>query len=134
MRMNVRAITLAGLAIGLFAAPAYAHHSFAMFDHAKTLKLAGTVKEIEWINPHTWIHLHIVDAAGKQITWSFEAGSIGQLTTAGWKRDDIKAGDKIEMGFHPLKDGSFGGQVLSVAMANGKTLCQGRGCAAEGGE
>jgi hypothetical protein len=126
--MNIKTMTLAGIVVGMFAAPAYAHHSFAMFDHAKTSKLTGTIKEFEWINPHSWIHMVIADAAGKQITWSFEAGSTGQLTTAGWKREDIKPGDKIEIGFHPLKDGSFGGQVLTVVTAGGKTLCQGNEC------
>ena len=115
----------------LFAAPALAHHSFAMFDHAKLQKLGGTVKELEWINPHSWVHMTTTDANGRAITWSFEAGSVGQLTTAGWKRDDLKVGDTITMGYHPLKDGSFGGQVLSVKTADGRTLCQGREC--EGG-
>jgi hypothetical protein len=48
------------------------------------------------------------------------------LTTAGWKQADIKVGDKIEIGFHPLKDGSHGGQVLTVVTAEGKKLAQGR--------
>jgi hypothetical protein len=84
------------------------------------------VKEFEWLNPHAWIHLTAIDANGKPVTWSFEAGSTGQLTTAGWKKDDLKVGDKIELGFHPLKDGSHGGQVLTVMTADGRKLAQGR--------
>ena len=109
----------------LFALPASAHHSFAMFDHAKRSTLSGTVKDFEWINPHTWVHLTTVDATGKQTTWSFEAGSVRQLVAAGWKQDSLKVGDKIEMTFHPLKDGSYGGQILTVMLPNGSKLSQG---------
>ena len=131
--MNIKALGLACVAAAMFALPAGAHHSFAMFDHNKTSSLEGTVKEFEWINPHAWVHMTTTDAAGKSITWSFEAGSVGQLTQAGWKRDSIKVGDKIVMGFHPLKDGSYGGQVLTVKTPAGQTLCQGRECETAGG-
>jgi hypothetical protein len=132
--MNFKAISLACVAGGLFAVAASAHHSFAMFDHNKTDSLVGVVKEVEWINPHVWVHLTQADAAGKSITWSFEAGSVGQLTQAGWKRDDLKVGDMVTMGYHPLKDGSHGGQVLTVKLPGGRELCQGRECEAGGGE
>ena len=131
--MNIKALGLACVAAAMFALPAGAHHSFAMFDHNKTSSLEGTVKEFEWINPHVWVHMTAPDKDGKAVTWSFEAGSVGQLTTAGWKRDSLKPGYKIEMGFHPLKDGSHGGQVLTVALANGGKLCQAHGCNADGG-
>jgi hypothetical protein len=129
--MTFKALTLAGIAASLFAIPASAHHSFAMFDHNITTTVTGTVKEFEWINPHSWIHVTAMDANGKPVTWSFEAGSTGQLMTAGWKRDDIKVGDKIALGFHPLKDGSHGGQVLTVTTADGRKLAQGRDARAE---
>jgi hypothetical protein len=125
--MTLKVLVLAGTAC-LLALPAAAHHSFAMFDHAKTVKLTGQVKEVEWINPHTWIHMTAPGKDGKPVTWSFEAGSIGQLVAAGWKKDDVKVGERIEMGFHPLKDGSYGGQVLTVALPDGRSLCQGREC------
>jgi hypothetical protein len=131
--MKLGSLVLAATATALFGTPALAHHSFAMFDHAKLSKLSGTVKEFEWINPHAWVHMTVTDATGKTVTWSFEAGSVGQLTQAGWKRDSLKVGDRIEMGFHPLKDGSHGGQVLTVAVDNGTKLCQAHGCNADGG-
>ena len=126
--MKFRAVGLAGIAVALFAVPALAHHSFAMFDARKTDTLAGTVKEYEWINPHVWIHLTAPDKDGKPVTWSFEAGSTGQLMASGWKADTLKVGDKIEMTFHPLRDGSYGGQVLSTKLPSGQTLCQGAAC------
>ena len=126
--MKIKAVGLAALALGLFAVPALAHHSFAMFDARKTSTLAGTVKEFEWINPHVWVHMTAPDKDGKPVTWSFEAGSTGQLVASGWKADTLKAGDKIEMTFHPLKDGSHGGQLLSTKLPNGQSICQGAAC------
>jgi hypothetical protein len=127
----MRVLLLASaLVFGVTAAEA--HHSFAMFDHAKIIKKTGTVKELEWLNPHSWLHVAVTEN-GKTITWSFEAGSIGQMTTSGWQRDSVKAGDKIEIGFHPLKDGSFGGQVLTVLAPDGKTYCQGLAAGCGGG-
>ena len=131
--MNAKILTLVGTMAALLAGPALAHHSFAMFDAAKTVKLAGTVKEFEWINPHTWIHLTVVDAAGKTQQWSFEGGSTGQLSQSGWTRETLKGGEKITLGFHPLKDGSFGGQLLDITFADGRSLCQGAACRAAAG-
>jgi hypothetical protein len=123
--MKTRFLTIGALGVLVFAVPASAHHSFAMFDHNKRSTVMGTVKDFEWINPHTWVHMTTMDASGKLQTWSFEAGSVRQLVAAGWKQDSIKVGDKIEMAFHPLKDGSYGGQILTVTLANGTKLSQG---------
>jgi hypothetical protein len=126
--MLTKALALSALGACALAAPALAHHSFAMFDAKKTNTLAGTVKEFEWINPHVWLHLTAAGNDGKPVTWSFEAGGPGQLTVVGWKPDTLKPGDKITLGFHPLKDGSYGGQLLTVSFPDGKTLCQGAAC------
>jgi hypothetical protein len=130
--MNRQKLALAFVAAVLFTVPAHAHHSFAMFDATKEVTLKGTVKEFEWINPHVWVHL-LVERDSKPILWSFEAGSTGQLTATGWKVDTLKPGDEITLSFHPLKDGSFGGQLLTVTLADGKTLCQGAACRAAAG-
>lgn len=125
--MNAKTLCLAGLAAALYAVPAAAHHSFAMFDQSKTTTLSGTIRQFEWLNPHCWVHLETL-TNGKATEWSFEAGSTGQLASTGWKHDSLKPGDKISITFHPLKDGSHGGQVLNVKLADGSTLCQGRAC------
>jgi hypothetical protein len=123
-----RRIPLFGVLLLTLTTPeAQAHHSFSMFDQAVLRKLNGTVQKLEWVNPHTWVHVSAVDEAGKPITWSFEAGSVAQLIAQGWKQDSLRAGDRIEIGFHPLKDGSYGGQVLAVRRPDGEWLCQGRG-------
>jgi hypothetical protein len=126
--MRIKGFVLAGVAAALLAGPVEAHHSFAMFDANKTTTVSGTVKEFEWLNPHTWVHVVAANPSGKPVTWSFEAGSTGQLATSGWKADTLKEGDKISLAFHPLKDGSYGGQLLSVTLADGKVLCQGAAC------
>lgn len=120
--MKLRICILAGLLAPVFAAPALAHHSFAMFDREKAVSMTGTVKEYEWTNPHVWIHLMAADAAGTPREWSFEMQSVQQDSYAGWKPDSVKPGDKVTIEFHPLKDGSRGGQLMSATLANGQHL------------
>jgi hypothetical protein len=126
--MTRRALGLAGIAAALLAAPAFAHHSFAMFDQSKVLYMLGLVKEFEFVNPHAWLHLAIVNDKGDASTWSFEAGSVAQLARLGWSKDSFKVGDQVEVGFRPLKDGSRGGQLMSVKLANSQKVCSNRGC------
>ena len=126
--MTRTAFSLAGIAALLLTVPALAHHSFAMFDQSKVLYLSGAVKEFEFVNPHVWLHVAIVNDKGEASTWSFEGGSPTQLVRLGWSRDDIKIEEKVEVGFRPMKDGSRGGQLMSVKLANGQRLCSNRGC------
>ena len=107
--------------------PALGHHSFAMFDNSQTVKLSGTVTDFEWINPHVWLHVEI-DSQGGPAVWSFEAGSTGQLQQTNWTPESVAIGDTLEVGFHPLKDGSNGGQLLDITKADGTYLCQGAAC------
>ena len=116
--MKFKIIALTGIALS-FAAPAVAHHSFAMFDREKAVTLSGIVKEYEWTNPHVWIHLMAPDAQGAPREWSFEMQSVQQDSAAGWRPDSVKPGDKVSIEYHPLKDGSRGGQLMSATLANG---------------
>ena len=127
---SLSALGLAGLVAALFAYPAFAHHSFAMFDHSQMDARIGTVSELEWRNPHCWLHLTVADEAGNELEWSFEMGSIGQLSRDGWAQDSVTPVDPIEIRFHPLKDGSNGGQLRFVRLPDGETICQGNNCAA----
>jgi Family of unknown function (DUF6152) len=126
-----KAFGLAGIAVLLaaqaFAHQAFAHHAFAIFDQTKLIRVSGTVKQFELVNPHAWLHLAIVNDKGDVSTWSFEGGSVAQLVSLGWK-DSVRAGDKLEVGFHPMKDGSRGGQLMSATLATGQKLCSNRGC------
>jgi hypothetical protein len=122
------AIGFAGIAAALLAAPAVAHHSFAMFDQSKVIQLAGTVKQYELVNPHVWLHLTVVNDKGDAAAWTFEGGSSTQMVRLGWTREVVKAGDKVEIGFRPMKDGSRGGQLMTIKFQNGEKMCSHRGC------
>ena len=107
-----------------FATTAGAHHSFAMFDRSQTQTIAGTVKEFDLINPHGWLRVLVPNASGVQSEWSLELGGAGQLERFGWTQDAVHAGDKVTVQLHPLRDGSYGGQLVSVTLPNGKVLGQ----------
>jgi hypothetical protein len=126
--MTRKTLGLAVIAAALSVAPAFAHHSFAIFDQSKMLYLSGTVKQFELVNPHTWLHLSVANDKGDVSTWSFEGGSVLQLAALGWSKDSFRIDDKVEVGFRPMKDGSRGGQLMSVKLASGQRLCSNRGC------
>jgi uncharacterized protein DUF6152 len=120
--MKVKALVLAGLALPLFAATAVAHHSFAMFDPEKMITKEGTVKEFEWTNPHVWLHIMSTDETGKAYEWSFEMQAVVTAASAGWRADTVKPGDKVTVEFHPLKDGSRGGELVAATVPDGRRL------------
>jgi hypothetical protein len=112
----------AAAAVCTAALPAFAHHSFALFDIAKAMTLEGAVKEFQWTNPHIWVQLIVHDpATGKDVEWSIEGGSPAGLSRQGWTRHSLKVGDKATVEFHPLKAGGPGGSLMSVTV-NGVTL------------
>jgi hypothetical protein len=124
--MKMRTISIPGFALSLFAVPALAHHSFAMFDHDKVTTVTGTVKEFEWTNPHVWLRVMVNDqASGKPLQWAIEMGAPGQQSRVGWKPDSVKPGDKVTVTIHPLKDGSRGGQFITAMLPNGSILGDG---------
>ena len=101
-----------------FAAPAFAHHSFSMFDSQTTLMLEGTVSEFEYVNPHAWLHLTNSD----NIEWSIEMGGINAISREGWTADTVKPGDRVTLQIHPMKDGSRGGQYVTATLPDGRTM------------
>jgi hypothetical protein len=114
--MNIRTLALASLAIA-YAAPALAHHSFAMFDATKSTKLEGVVKEFQWTNPHAWI---LMTVGNDQ--WAIEMGGPGGLARQGWVPKTLTPGMKISAIIHPLKDGTHGGQFMAVTLPDGKLM------------
>jgi len=121
--MYTKALGIAGLALALFAVPASGHHSYAMFDQTQLLNFKGTVADFEWVNPHSWLHVSIMNEHGTTETWSFETSSPNGLARIGWRADSVASGDEVEVEFHPLRDGSRGGQLLVVARSDGTKLC-----------
>jgi hypothetical protein len=117
MQVSKKMLALAGFAaVALAAAPAFAHHSFAMFDNTKNTTLEGTIKEFQWTNPHSWIQIVAKDASGKDVEYSIEGGSPNGLARSGWKRTSLKPGDKAVLVMHPLKDGTAGGSLVTVSV------------------
>jgi hypothetical protein len=121
--MNFRALSVATVAVAAVAAPAFAHHSFAMFDATKTLTMKGTVKEFEWTNPHSWLRITVMDEkTGKPLLWALEMSSPARLTTMGMHADTVKMGDSVSVTFHPMRDGTRGGQFMQATLPNGKAV------------
>ena len=118
---RVVALAAAGLAL---AAPALAHHSFAMFDQSKVMTLEGTVREFQWTNPHSFIELDVA-SAGKVQHWSIELNSPNNLTRQGWRRTSLRVGEKISVRIAPLRNGRTGGLFLDLRKADGSVLDSG---------
>lgn len=104
------------------AAPAWAHHSFAMFDNGKEQIVSGSVAEFQWTNPHTWIELDAPDGKGGVRRWSIEGGSPTGLARQGWNRNLIKAGDKVRIAIHPFRNGDPGGSLIGIELPSGRVL------------
>jgi hypothetical protein len=112
-------IWIALLAAPLLGITASAHHSHAMFDTSKRISIAGTVKEFQFTNPHSWlIVVNEVDGS----LWSFETGSPSQLLRKGIKLSTFPGGTKLTVNAMPLRDGRAGGQAISVTMADGRVV------------
>ena len=119
--MTLKACSISAVLAVAVVAPALAHHSFAMFDQVKVVTAKGTVKELEWVNPHSWLRVMIADAStGKELQWAFEMSSPGTMSKLGLTPDIVRPGDKVTVTYHPLKDGSRGGQFMQALLPNGK--------------
>ncbi len=117
--MGFKALGLASVAVAMLAVPAFAHHSFAMFDADKSMTLEGTVKEFQWTNPHSWILMTVETPEGVEEEWAIELGGPGGLARQGWLPRTLTPGMQITATFHPLRDGRPGGQFQAVVLPDG---------------
>ena len=107
--------------IAFRAAPA--HHSYSMFDLARETHISGTVKTLEWTNPHVWLWIVALDGTGIPQNFAFEGTSPGEMARrSGWRSDAVAPGEKITVNYHPFKDGKSGGRIVTVTLADGRTL------------
>ena len=118
--MRTRRVSISGIALLLASGPLLAHHSGAMFDRQKKVTITGTVVRFQYVQPHSWIDVKTVDADGKEHIWAFEGGAPPQMKMVGLTPDVLKAGDKITITGHPLRDGRTAAAFIELTLPNGK--------------
>ena len=119
--MRCQVLGLAGIAATI-AAPALAHHSFAMFDAGQIKSVQGTVKEFKWTNPHAWIILMSDDDKGQPAQWAIEMNGPTGIARDGWTPKTLTPGMKVQVTIHPLRDGNNGGQYLAITLPDGTQM------------
>lgn len=125
---------MAAAALACVALGSQAHHSFAaQYDSNKPVKMTGVLTKLEWTNPHVYIYVDVTDEATKKVTnWAFEMGPPHMLQRSGWKKNELKYGEVLEMDGWLARDGSHSanarrvtrkstGQVMGAASSIGQT-------------
>ncbi|HET7609954.1 MAG TPA: DUF6152 family protein [Gammaproteobacteria bacterium] len=116
MKLKITSAALAASVVLVAARPLAAHHSAAMFDETKVVELSGTVKALQWTNPHVWLQV-MVGEKGSATEWSFEGGSPNSLSRQGWRSTTFKPGDVVTVRMRPMKDGTAAGQFIGAKFA-----------------
>ncbi len=114
------AMTLAG-ALACSSA-ASAHHSTAEFDYGKTIAVEGTVKEVQWTNPHSYLQILSKGADGAVVQWGVEIGAPAINMRLGWRKDSVKTGDKVSLSLAPARDGRNFGTLRTLTFEDGRQL------------
>lgn len=112
-----------GVLVSLAAAPAFAHHSFAAeFDANKPIKIAGKVTRMEWINPHSWIHVEVQKPNGAVENWMIETGTPNTLFRRGLTKESLALGTEVVVTGYRAKDGRLRANGSNVTLPNGQVL------------
>ena len=121
--MRIQLSAIAGAVLFLAAAPAWAHHAFAAeFDASKPITLRGTVTKVEWINPHSWIHIDVKNPDGTVVNWMIEGGSPNVLLRFGFTTHSLEAGTAIVVEGYQAKDKSNRAVGAKLTMPDGRSL------------
>ena len=122
MRTNVAA-AVAGFSLLVAAMPVMAHHSFAAeYDATKPVKMTGTVTQMEWINPHAWIHMDVKKPDGKVENWMVEAGAPNALLRRGFNKQSLLPGTVITVEGYQAKDGALRANGRDITYQDGRKL------------
>ena len=124
--MRGRVIVLVAMMLG-GAIHAAAHHSLTVeFDISRTVTVSGTIKEMKWTNPHSWLTVEATDAKGATQTWQIEFASPNSLYRRGWRRSDLPPTAKITIVGYPSRDKSANVMTATdVTLPDGRTLFAG---------
>ena len=126
-------LPLTTFAVLPFVQQVQAHHAFsAEFDATKPVYLTGKVTKMEWINPHSWLHIDVTNDDGSVSSWMVEAGPAGVLVRRGWTRDSIKAGTEVIVEGYQARDGSNRANGRDVTLPDGQRLFAGSSNPEEG--
>jgi hypothetical protein len=127
-RLRLSALAAALLLTGMnlvLVAPASGHHSFAKFDSKREVVLKGTVRKMEWTNPHVWIRLEVPDDQGNAVEWGIEASNPLDLGRKGWSRNTFKPGDEVTITVNPARDNRPYGGFVKATLPDGTVLSKG---------
>ena len=106
----------------LISIPLWAHHGATEYDMTKIVTLSATVKELQYVNPHTLLSFTVKDDSGKVMEWQGELPSPNLLSRRGWSRSTLKPGDQVTIIGAPAKNGEKGMQVKKLVFPDGHEL------------
>jgi hypothetical protein len=113
---------IAVAALAFAGTTAWAHHSTAEFDYSKTVLLEGTIKEVQWTNPHSYVQVLVPQKDGSVAQWGIEIGAPAINVGMGWRKDSVKIGDKVKLDIAPARSGATYGTLRHLTLPNGRVL------------
>jgi len=123
MRTKLVVVSVMGLAMSGWTSAAFAHHAFAAeFDANKPVSFKGTVTKVEWVNPHSWVHVNVKNSDGTAENWAIEAGTPNVLFRRGFTKDSLTPGTEIAIDGYQAKDGTHRANGRDLTLPDGRKL------------
>jgi hypothetical protein len=123
MHRGLTGVAAAAALLAAIVAPIAAHHSFsAEFDSNRRVTLAGEVVMMEWVNPHSWLHIDVTQPDGSVERWKIEGGSPSVLLRLGWDRNSLPAGTRVTVVGFQAKDGSLRASSRDLQFPDGRRM------------